>query len=52
VRATLYRYRFSTPEERRRTGDWWTRSPLGLYLPPVSLDNERFTGLLRELGWL
>jgi hypothetical protein len=25
VRAVLYDYRFSTPEERRRTGAWWVR---------------------------
>jgi hypothetical protein len=30
VRAVLYEYRFSTPEERRRTGAWWVREPRGL----------------------
>ncbi|WP_236788715.1 lipase maturation factor family protein [Amycolatopsis sp. GM8] len=29
VRAQLFRYRFSTPAERRRTGDWWVRRPSG-----------------------
>ncbi len=34
VRAVLYDYRFSTAEERRRTGAWWVRElegsiPLG-----------------------
>lgn len=33
VRAVVYRYRFSTPEERRRTGRWWTRQRDGIYLP-------------------
>ena len=29
TRAALYDYRFSTPRERRRTGDWWVREPEG-----------------------
>jgi hypothetical protein len=29
VRAVLYDYRFSTAEERRRTGVWWVREPEG-----------------------
>jgi hypothetical protein len=37
VRALLYRYRFTTPSERRETGAWWHRELLGDYLPPVSL---------------
>jgi hypothetical protein len=31
VRATLYDYRFTTRAERRATGDWWVRTPLGEY---------------------
>ncbi len=31
VRATLWDYRFTTRAERRATGDWWVRSPLGPY---------------------
>jgi hypothetical protein len=37
VRARYYRYVFTTPEERRRTGRWWTRDLVGLYYPPVAL---------------
>ena len=37
VRARLWRYRFTTPDERRRTGAWWDRTLLGEYLPPVAL---------------
>jgi hypothetical protein len=37
VRARLYRYRFSTPEERRRTGAWWVRREIGVVAEPVSL---------------
>jgi Lipase maturation factor len=38
VRATLYEYHFTTPEERRRNGDWWTRTMTRPYLPAVSLE--------------
>jgi lipase maturation factor 1 len=37
LRAELYRYRFSTREEHRATGAWWTRQDLHEYLPEVSL---------------
>jgi hypothetical protein len=35
IRAKLYRYEFTTREERRETGNWWKRREAGLYLPPV-----------------
>lgn len=35
VRAVLYRYRFSTREERRETGAWWHRTLVREFLPPV-----------------
>jgi hypothetical protein len=38
VRARLFRYRFTTPAERRDTGAWWVRTPMGQYLPPLALD--------------
>jgi hypothetical protein len=38
VRARLYRYRFTTPAERRQTGAWWSRQLVGEYLPPLRLD--------------
>lgn len=37
VRALLYRYRFTSPAERRRTGAWWERTLVREYLPPVRL---------------
>jgi hypothetical protein len=37
VRARLFRYRFTTREERRSTGDWWDRRVVGDFLGPVSL---------------
>jgi len=38
VRAQMYRYHFSTPKERRRTGQWWKREFVGPYFPEVSLE--------------
>lgn len=37
VRARLFEYRFTTRAERRATGDWWYRTPLGEYAPPRRL---------------
>ncbi|HET7451829.1 MAG TPA: lipase maturation factor family protein [Thermoanaerobaculia bacterium] len=39
VRAELWEYRFTDTATRRRTGAWWTRSLVGEYLPPVSLED-------------
>jgi hypothetical protein len=41
IRASFFRYRFTTPEERRRSSAWWKRAELGEYLPEVSLDQFR-----------
>jgi len=41
VRATFYRYRFTTVQEHRETGAWWKRTELGEYLPSVSLEDVR-----------
>jgi hypothetical protein len=49
VRALLYEYHFTTPDERRRTGAWWKREYRGVYLPPVSLDSPDFRNLLQRL---
>ncbi|HEY3264916.1 MAG TPA: lipase maturation factor family protein [Actinomycetota bacterium] len=38
VRASLYRYRFSTRRERRERGVWWIRTQVGAYIPPLSLE--------------
>jgi hypothetical protein len=37
LRALYYTYRFTTPDERRRTGRWWDRELVGLYYAPVTL---------------
>ncbi len=36
IRALFYQYRFTTLEQKRATGDWWTRELLGTYLPPLN----------------
>ncbi len=33
IRAKVYRYRFSTPEERKISGNWWEKEFRGMYLP-------------------
>ncbi|HTW67077.1 MAG TPA: lipase maturation factor family protein [Bryobacteraceae bacterium] len=39
VRAELFDYRFTNFAERRATGDWWSRTPHGLYFPAISLQD-------------
>lgn len=51
IRARLFEYHFTTPEEHRRTGAWWTRSYTGNYFPPVSLSDPTFQTVLRDQGW-
>lgn len=35
VRAVLWQYWFTSMEEKRRTGNWWRRTLLGLYAPAI-----------------
>ncbi|CAM4385439.1 hypothetical protein MB901379_00402 [Mycobacterium basiliense] len=37
VRAQLYQYRFTTPQELRRDRAWWHRQLIGRYVAPISL---------------
>ena len=37
LRAQLYDYRFTTPDEKSRSGDWWKRTFLRAYLPKTQL---------------
>jgi hypothetical protein len=52
VRALLYEYDFTNPEEHSRTGAIWDRKLVSLYFPAVSLNNEEFRrvfkGITRE----
>jgi len=41
VRMRLFRYRYTTREERRETGDWWVRHPVGELIDPVTLVDGR-----------
>jgi hypothetical protein len=52
VRALLYEYHFTTPEEKRRTGAWWTRTLTGNYFPAVSMQTPAFRQVLQNQGWL
>jgi hypothetical protein len=38
IRAEFYDYHFTSFAERRATGAWWKREPIGEYLQPVSLN--------------
>ncbi|OBK73739.1 lipase maturation factor family protein [Mycobacterium sp. 1274761.0] len=48
VRATLYRYRFSTPHELRSQHVWWHRERIGEYLAPIALEEAAY--LSRRFG--
>ena len=52
VRAQLYEYHFATADTRKKTGQWWVRTEIESYFPPISLDNESFHQILVEQGWL
>jgi predicted DCC family thiol-disulfide oxidoreductase YuxK len=43
IRVVAYAYRFTDPVVKRDTGAWWMREYLGVYLPPVSLEQKRVT---------
>lgn len=48
VRAVLWQYWFSTPEQKRNEGLWWQRQFLGLYAPALTrLPNGHF-GIVDE----
>lgn len=40
VRARLEMYRFATPAERQASGQWWSREPLGIYMPRLQRTSE------------
>lgn len=48
VRAMLYRYRFVKGAD----GRYWSREPMGLWLPPLSIEDPRLLEFLREQGWV
>lgn len=44
IRAQLYYYRFTTPEDKRETGNWWSRTLVAEFLRPVSLEKTEGRG--------
>ncbi len=48
VRAVIWQYWFSTREEKRTQGIWWTRQLLGLYAPTLQ---RQPNGKLTVLEW-
>ncbi|HEX6242845.1 MAG TPA: lipase maturation factor family protein, partial [Polyangiales bacterium] len=40
VRARLFSYRYSSWRERRETGAWWVREPVGNYVSPMALARD------------
>src|SRR6266581_476788 len=48
VRAVLWQYWFTTPEEKRATGRWWRREQLGLYAPTLEREAD---GRIVVLQW-
>jgi len=47
VRALVYRYRFTTRTERKKTHDWWVREPVGEFLSPVTLGHSAMNATQR-----
>ena len=48
IRARLYRYHFKPPGQK----GWWTREPVGEWLPALSVDTPEFRRVLTALDWL
>jgi hypothetical protein len=40
IRAVVYQYHFTDAATRKNTGQWWTRKPLAVYLPAISLRTD------------
>lgn len=51
IRMNVYKYRFSTPEERRQTGRWWIRELEGVFISPLNLDNPQLQAELERFRW-
>jgi len=37
IRAVLWQYWFTSMDEKRRTGNWWTRAWVGIYAPVLAM---------------
>ncbi len=51
VRAVIYQYWFSTPEQKRRTGAWWRREMLGTYAPTLEKAADGRYGMVSAADW-
>ncbi len=49
IRALLYRYNYTRSWHDK---NWWQRTYVGEYLPPLSLDDPTYRGILLQEGWL
>jgi hypothetical protein len=48
IRAVVWQYWFSTPEQKRAQGVWWTRRFLGLYAPTLQRESD---GKITAVEW-
>ena len=48
IRAVLWQYWFTTPEEKHATGMWWRREQLGIYAPTLEREDD---GRIVVLQW-
>ena len=48
IRAVLWQYWFTTMAEKRATGMWWRRRPLGLYAPTLEREPD---GGIKVVEW-
>jgi hypothetical protein len=48
MRAVLWQYWFSTPEQKREQGVWWTRQYLGTYAPTITEVGDGRFGMVAE----
>lgn len=50
IRASLYKYHFTSKDKSDETRDWWTRERVGDYLPVLSLDEPSFINYVEVSG--
>jgi hypothetical protein len=46
LRAVLWRYWFTSTDEKRRTGNWWKRELMGLYSPVLTREADGKFGII------
>jgi hypothetical protein len=51
VKAELFEYHFTTPDQRRQSGNWWVRTYTRQYLAAISLNGTNLKSILRDQGW-